>query len=168
MLQSAPRASDTGIVTTGVSGAADGTTSGADALLARYRADFTVLVRLAYLLLDDKALAAAVVDESFVRVARGRGAVPTTADWRRGVVAGAREAAPAVATAPAPAAGADPVLDVFRTLPFAQRAALVLHHVGALGDDDIAHAAGAPHDEVRAHAEAGLRAIDAALRAAAA
>lgn len=144
-------------------------TTEVDALLARYRADFSTLVRLAFLLVDERAEAIRVVDDAFVRVARARGrrvAPFSMGDLRRAVLAGARERKVPSSGRDAPASeGIDPVVVAFRRLPFVQRAALVLHHVGALADEDIAHAADAPIDEVRAHADAGLRALEAALGA---
>lgn len=140
-----------------------------DALIARYRSDFSTLVRLAFLLVDDRAEAIRVVDDAFVRVAsaRGRPRAPfSMGDLRRAVLAGARDRAVPSTGRGAPAAeGIDPIVVAFRTLPFVQRAALVLHHVGALSDDDIAHAADAPIADVRAHAAAGLRSLEAALGA---
>jgi len=143
-----------------------------DGILALYRTHYTNLVRLAFLLVGDRDVAIRVVDESFARLGRARvghdGTVPAAAQLRGSVVANARDHVPVRASSAA-ASGTGPsderrsILDALYTLPHAQREGLVLQHYGALSDDDLVIAAGAPIGAVRANASEGLRGLHHAL-----
>ena len=131
-----------------------------DGLLGLYRTHFTTLVRLAVLLVADHEVAVEIVDDVFVDQARVRGAaageLPAVGSLRNAVVAAARERPPISA---ADAGSADELLGAIYALPHVQRESLVLQHYGALGDDDVVAAAGAPLDVVAARASEGLRAV---------
>lgn len=127
-----------------------------DGLLGLYRTHFTNLVRLTLLLVEDRDAAVDVVNQAFALQMRtpGAGELPGIGTLRSSVVALARRRAPA--------AGREvrTLLDALYALPHAQREALVLQRYGALSDDDIAAASGAPIEVVTATAADGLRALD--------
>ncbi|MET3963344.1 RNA polymerase sigma-70 factor (sigma-E family) [Marmoricola sp. OAE513] len=158
----------------------DAARTDADQALAElYAGHYARLVRLAVLLLRDRALAEDVVQDSFVAVHQrwhriDQGNAPAylaksvvnrsrSALRHRTVVARHRpDPLPDAAPADAPlleAAGRKAVLDALADLPTRQREVLVLRYYLDLTERDIAEALGVSQGAVKSHAARGAAAL---------
>ncbi len=134
-----------------------------------YRERWEPMVRVATMLLGNRAEAEEVVQEAFAALApRWHGIDVPAAYLRRSVVNGAtgvlrrRRTAAAHPVDPPPPEAPDQLVelrDVLLALPERQRAVLVLRYVEGVGDDDIAEALGCRRATVRSLAARGLAAI---------
>jgi RNA polymerase sigma factor (sigma-70 family) len=157
-------------------------TFGADALEGLHRAHYADLVRLAALLLADRARSEEVVQDAFVRLATRNRALrdPARAPayLRSAVLNGARSALRhgkvadrhaarhlrvVDGTGPAAAAVASDeqrrIIDALRSLPTRQREALALKFYGELSEAEIAAAMGVSTGSVKTHVHRGLAAM---------
>lgn len=129
-----------------------------DDLVALYRERYDPMVRLAYLLTGDTAVAEELVQDAFVSVHRSWDHARHPAAYLRAAVVNAcrswgrrrslERRQPAPAEAAAPATG-DELWDVLERLPERQRAAIVLRFYEDLPDDEIASLLGCRPATVR-------------------
>jgi RNA polymerase sigma-70 factor (sigma-E family) len=145
--------------------------SGPEALEELYRCHATSLLRLAVLLVGDRAAAEDIVQETFARYFRSRSApIPgkELAYLRRTVVnlcsdrgrrtamalrmgTAAEASSPASDTIAAANLARRRVVAAVQALPARQRACVVLHYFSGLTDTDIAEALGISRGSVKTH-----------------
>lgn len=123
-----------------------------------YRAHWDGMVRLAFVMVDDLAVAEDLAQDAFARMYRARDGVREPLAYLRSAVYNAcrnhvrhqqvRRAAPAFRAAEAPPVG-DHVIDVIRRLPYRTRALVVLRYYAGLTDTEIAEVTGLPAGTVK-------------------
>lgn len=140
----------------------------AEPLVALYRERYGPMVRLAYLLTGDRAVAEELVQDAFVSVHRGWDRATNPPAYLRTTVVNAcrswgrrrvleidrRPRAPEPATLVT-----DELWDVLRTLPARQRAAVVLRYYEDLPDREIAGLLGCREATVRSSIHRALAAL---------
>jgi DNA-directed RNA polymerase specialized sigma24 family protein len=144
--------------TSGTGAAAPQRGSG-DPVTALYEQHYASLVRLAALLVRDKAIAEEIVQDSFVAVAaawRRRGTIDGALDFLRQSVLDRSRSAMRHRITAAPAAGRPPVsvplLAALGELPARQREVLVLRYYANLSEKQAADTIGISRAAVRRHA----------------
>lgn len=123
-----------------------------------YRSQWAGMVRLAFVMVDDLAIAEDLAQDAFARTYRARATVRDPLAYLRSAIYNAcrnhvrhqrvRRAAPRFA-APAETAAGDHVIDVIRRLPQRKRALVVLRYYACLTDTEIAAATGLPVGTVK-------------------
>ncbi len=137
-----------------------------EALVDRYRDDYEALVGVAFLLLGSKEEAEQVVQDAFVSLRPRWESVANPSGYlRRSVVNNSygllrrRAVAERNRVDPSPPTQPDQLVelrDVLLTLPWRQRAAIVLRYLTDLADDEIADAIGCRQSTVRSLVARGL------------
>lgn len=122
-----------------------------DALVGLYRDEYTAMVRFAYLLTGSREVAEELVQEAFVQVHRGWARAVNPPAYLRVVVANNcrswhRRRALELRRQPPPGEstelGADELWDAVQTLPFRQRAAIVLRFYEDMSEAEAARVLG--------------------------
>jgi RNA polymerase sigma-70 factor (sigma-E family) len=135
-----------------------------------YRTHRLAMVRLARLLTDSAAVAEELVQEAFIRFARSTGPKDEPAAYLRVIVVNlcrsqqrrtiverrfAPKASPSISGIPE----IDETWDLVRTLPFRQRAVLMLRYYEDLSEADIARVLGCRPGTVKSALHRGLAAL---------
>lgn len=123
-----------------------------------YRAHWDGMVRLAFVMVDDLAVAEELTQDVFARVYRARATVQEPLAYLRSAIYNAcrnhhrnqrRQRRRPLQHDPATAPVGDHVIDVVRRLPDQQRALVVLRYYSNLTDPEIASATGLPLGTVK-------------------
>jgi DNA-directed RNA polymerase specialized sigma24 family protein len=121
-----------------------------------YEEHYASLVRLAALLVHDKATAEEIVQDSFVAIAaawRRRGSLACPLDFlRQSVVQRSRSGRYRPPAASGSANGSAPLLAALGALPARQREVLVMRYYANLSEEQAAEAIGISRAAVRRHA----------------
>ena len=137
-------------------GAAVPPASYGDPVSALYEEHYASLVRLAALLVHDKAAAEVIVQDSFVAIAaawRRRGHLDGALDFlRQSVVQRSRSGRYRSSAADGSANGSAPLLAALGALPARQREVLVMRYYANLSEEQAAEAIGISRAAVRRHA----------------
>lgn len=146
-------------------------------LEALYRKEQPGLVRLAWLLVDDRAVAEELVQEAFVRLHRRGGGIDNPGGYLRTIVVNLARGhhrrlqtvrdhpaeAPATADPPALPRDLEEVWLALDALPVRRRQALILRYYADLSIDDIAELLGARPGTVRSLIHRGLASLQEVL-----
>jgi RNA polymerase sigma-70 factor (sigma-E family) len=140
----------------------------ADWFDAFYRQQRAGMVRLAFVLVDDREVAEDIVQTAFARVYQRRNRIEMPLPYLRASIyngcrnyhrwARVRRAHPEIADAAQPAAG-DHVIDVVRRLPRRQRVVVTLHFYADMSDPEIAATIGIPVGTVKSTLHRALAAM---------
>jgi RNA polymerase sigma-70 factor (sigma-E family) len=123
-----------------------------------YRDQWAAMVRLAYVLVGEQAVAEDLVQDAFARVFRARHRVKDASPYVRSAVynacrnhlrSSARRRRRVTGTVTADAPVGDHVVDVVRRLPVRQRSLVVLRYYEGLTDAEIATTTGMPLGTVK-------------------
>ena len=135
---------------------------------AFYREQRTGMVRLAFVLVDDREVAEDIVQTAFARVYQRRQRIDVPLAYLRATVyngcrnhhrwARVRRNNRGVGDGPQPAIG-DHVIDVVRRLPLRQRVVVTLHFYADMTDPEIAAAIGIPVGTVKSTLHRALAAM---------
>lgn len=135
---------------------------------AFYRQQRTGMVRLAFVLVDDREVAEDIVQTAFARVYQRRNRIDAPLAYLRASVyngcrnhhrwARVRRSHPAFPDGEQPAVG-DHVIDVVRGLPHRQRVVVTLHFYADMTDPEIAAAIGIPVGTVKSTLHRALAAM---------
>lgn len=132
-----------------------------------YRDHWTGMVRLAFAMVDDRAVAEDLAQDAFARVYRARDRVRDPLPYLRSAVYNAcrnhlrdsRRIGRRRATVEAHAPIGDHVIDVVRRLPAQQRCLVVLRYYEGLTDAEIAAATGLPLGTVKSRLHRALASL---------
>jgi RNA polymerase sigma-70 factor (sigma-E family) len=135
---------------------------------AFYRQQRAGMVRLAFVLVDDREVAEDIVQTAFARVYQRRNRIAVPLPYLRACVyngcrnhhrwARVRRNHPDVGDSTQPAIG-DHVIDVVRRLPHRQRVVITLHFYADMSDPEIAATIGVPVGTVKSTLHRALAAL---------